>query len=958
MPYVSTTSPVQCPSINRRILVVCSALWALLLAMAVAAADVVSSPADARAYRHLQLANGLKVLLISDPEAPRAAAAMDVAVGSGDDPEGRDGLAHFLEHMLFLGTQRYPDAGEYQQFISANGGSHNAFTADDHTNYFFDVDAGKLDEALDRFSQFFVAPLFTPEYVERERKAVHSEYMASIKDDTRRQYDVLRQVVSNRHPLARFSVGSLDTLADREGRPVRADLLAFYEAHYSAERMALVVLGRESLDQLQTMVAPRFSAVVKRAEVESRVADQRLFSSKYLPARVNVESAKDLRRLTLMFPLPPAERYYREKPLHYLGHLLGHEGEGSLLAVLREQGWAQSLAAGESLSGRNQGAFSITINLTAAGLEAQSKVVAMVFRYIRLLREGGVEEWRYAELQQLGEIAFRFAEKADPLHTVSRLASNLQTYRPEDVVSGDYLYTRYDEQLIREYLDYLTPDNLLWILLARDQSTNRVSDRYQAPYRFESLGVEKVRVLKSLLDELQLPAANDFIPRRLELRALPVIAAEQGEVPGLIRQDKVQEVWFQHDTRFQTPRAQVFLRIKSPAIGDSLRQAVLAELYVAMVSDALNAFAYPAGLAGLDFSLAANSRGLDLTLSGYSDKQGLLLSRIAGAMTTQQFNRARFERLQAELLRHYSNSRQQTPYAQLLEILPSVLFRPLWSDREKVAVLRELDLSDLKTFAAGFYRNSQQQMLVYGNLYQQEALKLSALVRSRLHVSDEEGPELQPAQVTHLAAPQPLPQVHVEVAHDDQAAVLYIQGAGTAETDKANMLLAQQLLSAPFFHELRTRKQLGYIVFATGMPIKEVPGTLLLVQSPAASVAQLQAEISGFLGDFAFTDADLAQNKQAVIQNLLAPAQNLAEQGSYYWADILAEVDTFDRRQRLARAVEAIEPEAFRDFFRQYFQTRVQGLWLTAAAPAKGVAATPVSAWRAVGGEHPPYSFP
>ena len=77
--------------------------------------------------------------------------------GSGDDPKDRAGLAHFLEHMLFLGTERYPAADEYQRFISENGGGHNAYTALEH-NQFLDIDADKLDEALDRFSQFFTAP--------------------------------------------------------------------------------------------------------------------------------------------------------------------------------------------------------------------------------------------------------------------------------------------------------------------------------------------------------------------------------------------------------------------------------------------------------------------------------------------------------------------------------------------------------------------------------------------------------------------------------------------------------------------------------------------------------------------------------------------------------------------------------------------------------------------------------
>ena len=100
---------------------------------------VQSTPLDTKEYRYVELDNGMRVLLISDAEAVQAAASLRVAVGSYQDPEAWEGLAHFLEHMLFLGTKKYPQAGEYQEFIAARGGSHNAYTAFDHTNYFFDV---------------------------------------------------------------------------------------------------------------------------------------------------------------------------------------------------------------------------------------------------------------------------------------------------------------------------------------------------------------------------------------------------------------------------------------------------------------------------------------------------------------------------------------------------------------------------------------------------------------------------------------------------------------------------------------------------------------------------------------------------------------------------------------------------------------------------------------------------
>jgi len=134
-----------------------------------------SSPEDKREYRVVTLSNRLRAVLVSDPLTDKAAASLDVHVGHFSDPAELPGLAHFCEHMLFLGTETYPDENSYAAFLSAHGGTSNAYTSTENTNYYFDVTHSHLTEALDRFSAFFKCPLFTPSCVQRELNAVHNE---------------------------------------------------------------------------------------------------------------------------------------------------------------------------------------------------------------------------------------------------------------------------------------------------------------------------------------------------------------------------------------------------------------------------------------------------------------------------------------------------------------------------------------------------------------------------------------------------------------------------------------------------------------------------------------------------------------------------------------------------------------------------------------------------------------
>jgi insulysin len=99
---------------------------------------------------------------------------LDVQVGCFHDPPKFPGLSHFLEHLLFMGTEKYPIENEYSQFLNEHGGNSNAFTDSENTNYYFDVGHAHLEHSLDIFAQFFIHPLFNASSTERELCAVDS----------------------------------------------------------------------------------------------------------------------------------------------------------------------------------------------------------------------------------------------------------------------------------------------------------------------------------------------------------------------------------------------------------------------------------------------------------------------------------------------------------------------------------------------------------------------------------------------------------------------------------------------------------------------------------------------------------------------------------------------------------------------------------------------------------------
>jgi insulysin len=170
--------------------------------------------------------------------------ALDVNAGSWLEPYEVPGLAHFLEHMEFINSKSYNETNYLDDFLSNNGGFSNAFTVEDHTNYFYSVTPGSLSESLLRFSHLFVDPVFLKESVDKESSAVNSEYLFDINSDPWKVENLLSLLTDSNHPFSRFSIGNTATLRDdppKKGLDVTEELKKFHDSYYSANLMSLVV---------------------------------------------------------------------------------------------------------------------------------------------------------------------------------------------------------------------------------------------------------------------------------------------------------------------------------------------------------------------------------------------------------------------------------------------------------------------------------------------------------------------------------------------------------------------------------------------------------------------------------------------------------------------------------------------------------------------------------------------
>ena len=911
-----------------------AALCVLLLALTTNAEPILKSAADDRSYEFLKLNNGLKVILVSDKTATVAAASLDVNIGSGDDPSDRPGLAHFLEHLLFLGTESFPDPGEYRAFINANGGSQNAYTAHENTNYYFEIEAGALDGALERFSQFFTAPLFDARYVERERNAVHAEYMAAFKNDGQRAYEAFRESINPDNSFAQFAVGSQETLADRDGQSIRDELIEFYKRHYLAGNMVLTIVGRETVDELRDLAEAYFADIPAGGPTFSTTPVP-LFSPGTLPQRLNVVPNKDRRSLTLRFPIPSQRSNYDSKPVTYIAHMLGHEGPGSLTSALRRAGLANGLSAGGGFSHRHYSTFDVSVGLTPLGLEQVDAVVAMVFEAIKLITSEEPKRSRFDELARMAAINFKYQERGEASSIASAMASSAHIYPPRDIIRAGYAFDTFAPDRVKLVASFLVPRNLFMTVIASGLETDRISRYFKAPYKLASISEDKITHWESVVprDELALPEPNPFIAENLAM-------VEEGDViavPEKVWEASGIELWHATDTTFETPLSSFYVSIRSPAANSSARNAVLTRLFVRMVNESLAEPLYAASVAGFGISVYPHLRGLSIRTHGYSDKHGLLVKSALQAVRAPTFDPGTFARVKEALTRRWANKRLDPPFRQGLSRLHNYLLEPHWTSSEMLEASQSITLADVKAFGDELFKALNIVTLSHGNVNQDEAVALAKAVQANL-LGDAEIVTVDRASVVQLG-PGDKSAFSINVEHDDVSVIRYYQGKERTHAERALNVMLASMLSSPFYTQLRTEQQLGYIVFASSMPLIQVPGIAFTVQSPTASVETIGARIDAFLGTaragLEAVDAEaFARQKAAILTRLLERDGSLQERTNRYWNEMDRPGSALDDREQLAKALRTVTLDGVLTLFDSMFGEDAKQLTITTSKGA------------------------
>lgn len=744
------------------------------------------------------LPNGLRLGFIQLPAGSQAAALVRVNAGAHDAPGEYPGLAHFLEHLLFLGSLAYAPTQSLMPFVQGCAGQLNASTRERHTDFFFQVPGAAFGEALKRQLDMLARPLLDPAAQLREREVLQAEFLARGRDRETLCDAAIGTALSCAHPFSAFHAGNRETLPV-EAPAFQKALTGYHQRFYRTGQMELLVAAPGSLEQVLELLQSDECQLPVAPNVARPI--QPLHADDGATLRLSVDGARPYLDIAFALDGLPNEACVA---LDVLGSCLSSQADGSLFQALSDTHWCDAVSLRVPYWHDGQGVAVFEVQLTERGMAERAQIVAALRDWLHFMCRQAAWSGLWDEYVQIRR---RGLMGKEPL-ALLRYWIDPAAWTPSiDVNRVQQALEMLGAQLHASKPIVLTVDA---VSAARSKRIEPVKAGFAL-----DLVAEQLPPSARTGWQWRLPERNRWLSERMQPGVAPLQMPtlrwlEQADAAG---QGALYLRW-----RFAAGQPPTGLWHTLHA---ALRRHTLA-----------------AAQAGVELRFDDHGRNWCLTLFGYAEALPLILRDLVDLIKAPP--PAAFEEGRRLCNEAATSSADEMLIRQMLRRLPLVLAgaaRDGDASLEQCALDQAWQQSHWDALAVGLPRHLSGPL-------QTVLARLPGLAVPGAEPHHESKPRYcwsrfgEPGVETALVLFCPLP-------------------VRTAIIEASWRCLAR-LMEGAFFRRLRSELQLGYAVFCGYRQFGECPGIVFAVQSPSASASDILGHIETFLDGFAGTLVEVA----------------------------------------------------------------------------------------------------
>lgn len=724
----------------------------------------------------IELPNGFQALVISNPDLKTSSGAVSLGVGSWEDPKEYPGMAHFVEHLLFLGSRGYPGESEYMRYIEEWGGACNARTLKDKTVFGFSIRGEALEGALDRLAHFFINPLFTESAINREKYAVHHEFEEHVENEFYRLWRVFEEIGDPNHPNSQFSCGNLESL-DGVSREIA---IAWFEKYYQPQGMKLALFSEKPIEELLALVEGCFAEVPYRGPLFVREEMGPLILDSCKGHMVHMNSAVRGRYLCLLWDVEPVFMEAEKRGVFALiEKALNHGYPNGFSGALLGEGLAQEVQAEFVKVERNHGIFQINVLLTPEGVWHCDKVVQRCFETLAFLREAEFPEKLLSKVEKPS-----FLSAHQEAMRVGECLIEEDTQRMED-----------PKRLIKDLLNAFTPRECLYFLIAPSKELQFAPTFTENWMRFV---YHLHKIPEYTIQGWEKVGAHPGVgfPPQEEVGTPQMQEARQDKVldPLFLVENRRARIRLMEPTG-QMERVEAFFCLTTPFLGASLKSSGFYELLVERVREKVGE--------GVQFGVEEGK--LCVFLSATKEFAKEHFRSFFGELVKKIASQSEFLRLQSKYLSKYGGDPDPIDYANQIKA-SCFADTTYYTEMELHRAIASLSYEEYQTYEKECLVGTFIEGAFFGSLTKQESLAFWEEIAPVFPLL-EEGLEVSRESLTFTQEPQ---LFFYDTSRRGNAMLLACSSEESGERSYILQQIVQLILQGEFFNELRTVQQATY----------------------------------------------------------------------------------------------------------------------------------------------------
>lgn len=854
---------------------------------------MISPKNNTREFKLGELKNKIKYCLIHDKELDRSTISISVGVGSIMDPLENQGLAHFLEHMLFLGNGKYKDEKFFDDHLKKFDGYSNAYTDTFETVYYFSCLNKGLDVAIDCFSHFFIDPLFDPDCVAREILAIDSEHNKNIYSEFWRIRQLINNLSKEDSPINKFTTGNKDTFKEN----IRDEMIKFYNKYYTSDNITISIISNESIDELE-----KFMKFFSKIPIKNHQPVKDIIKKPFMkknPFSYQLIPSSNINELLLIYEIDFLFNDWENMYYDIFTNLINSENVNSLKYNLIKN----NLISKMSSYALDEGFILINFNLIKMNKENIEKVLGYYNNFLNYLKNLGKEIWEniYNFNKNKRQVLYDYGSKNDSEDTVISTSNNLHYYPKKYIYSANQLIFEKDFNIFyKKMLNLLKilkkESNKIIISQKKLEDNNIQIDKYYNMEYFE---------LNKKFNPIEINKKFDIIYKSEYLDSKPKHLKVKNMKKPILLPSKI---WYKSIGKFNEPKVYCVIQFYDKNLED-INYFVKKSLTISLIEKYIDMkFSLESKLGYyIFFGINNKTKTISLNIRGFNNNFNNYVTSIFDTIKNIKFDESVFKSIIKRKLENYSSFMKKTPwkFIEYLQIIDN--YKNYFKIEDLRKELLKIKFKDIKE--TGFFKNLPCQIYLCGNIESESVL--SKIFENNLKMNFNIN--LLKSSIKSNIWNHPNKK-----ENENCISVNYLIGKFLPEKNILLILLTS-IMEQPFFYELRTKQQCGYLVSIYSNKIGENYYITQKIQS-SKTTDDLEKRIIKFNKDFEdqLKNIDLKRWKDTVKKNLESPNQNTYEAFSENYNEILLKQYLFNRLELLVNKLEKVKLQDLINFYKKY----------------------------------------